>query len=438
MLHKNKKFSGSCTDRAEAKRPSRRDVCPLDSIDLRRARREAGSIFPLVAVAATTLVLFLALALDSGRLYLARTQIQGAADNAARAALRAAYDPAQTTGADARAAGRRAAIDVLAGNSVIDGGVDLSGGDLSFGTFANGAFTADSGSARPSAVRVQLRRTRQSGDAIDGTFMPMGVAAEAVASLQCRQVAVVVDLSASFEEELGRAQAALRGLVDQFEEGAGRGDSLALVTFNGAGTDNDGAAGRLEVELKKVTASSEGEFRSHVNNLQTCPRPSGLPLPACTGTNPSAGLAIAREQLRTPTPECNGERLILLISDGVPCSYDPARSPQENQRRTEALVQSTIAEVEAAEQEGISVSTIFVYDEGSGGGGGGRFGGLFGFGPGSSGGSCPSTPAGESDPDFAESLTRGDIGQYFSNENRESLTQLLALAAGSFPIVMVR
>jgi hypothetical protein len=377
---------------------------------------QAGTVLPLVAVAAMTVILLLALALDSGQLYLARTQLQNAADSAARAALRAAYNPAQTNAGQARLAGVQAATQVLAGNTVIDGGVRLEANDLRYGlyNFDRRSFTAEAQGftppSRPSAVRVQVQRTDAGGHPIQGLFTSLSVRAESIASVRCRQIALALDLSASMLDVIPTEQSGLRSLLPLLERGA-QADMLALVSFDADGTTL-AQAGRVETRLQAVTASSESTFRGDIGALRSCPHA----LTPCLGTNTAAGLALARAQLESTAPVCNGDRLIVVVSDGVPC--DPSSATG-----TAALIDQSTAEVDRAAQEGISVSSIYVFHSG---------GGLFS--------SCPTaSPATgtEDDPTFMASLVRGPQGQSFSNVQGASLEQLLALAIGSFPVVIV-
>lgn len=125
------------------------------------ARRRGVSIvymcFAMVAVCG-----FVSFAVDLGRVQLAKTQLQIAADSAARAA-------AIEVGAGGSTAEVRVEAKAWASaNPVDDGSVTLTNGDIEIGRWVSGAFTT-SGSPR-NAVRITANQINSRGTAIPLTF----------------------------------------------------------------------------------------------------------------------------------------------------------------------------------------------------------------------------------------------------------------------------
>lgn len=98
------------------------------------------------------------LAVDWGRVQLAKTEMQRAVDSAARAA--SVYLPSDTDGA------RSAAISIAAANLVDGQPLTLLTGDIVFGKWNNQTGVFDTSSSTPDAVRITAHRTAARGSAI--------------------------------------------------------------------------------------------------------------------------------------------------------------------------------------------------------------------------------------------------------------------------------
>src|SRR5690606_32908344 len=124
--------------------------------------RRRGSLVALVPALVVMVVAMAVLAVDVGRIYLARSGLQGAADAAAMAAAAALPE-----GPDAALA---AASEAALRNPVLGLPLVLADGDLSFGTWDEGdnVFTplppSEWGSA--DAVRVSARREASRGSGV--------------------------------------------------------------------------------------------------------------------------------------------------------------------------------------------------------------------------------------------------------------------------------
>ena len=140
----------------------------------RGKRMDRGSVMVIVALAMTTLLLFAALALDVGVIWVSRTQSQNADDSAALAAAAAMIEqsgtnPTTVNLAAARAEGARyAGANATVGEAVTtkdgirSGGVNVEPGDFEFGLWDLDTRTLDTGVdlTKPSnvtGVRVTVR-----------------------------------------------------------------------------------------------------------------------------------------------------------------------------------------------------------------------------------------------------------------------------------------
>jgi Flp pilus assembly protein TadG len=113
-----------------------------------------------VALAGICFVVFLALAADTARVYLAAHQLQNGADAAALAGVyRVRNDPVQTAVKDA--IDRTTDKNTVGGDPSIGGGnIQLADSDIVIGVYSGGTFTPTF--ASPNAVKVVARRTADS------------------------------------------------------------------------------------------------------------------------------------------------------------------------------------------------------------------------------------------------------------------------------------
>lgn len=112
------------------------------------------------------LLLVGSLAVDWGRLQLAKTELSTAVDAAGRAAV--AYLPSDTAGA------RTAAISLAAQHTVDGTPLVLQSGDIVFGKWNATTQTLDTSSPTPDAVRIIARRTTSRGTAIGAVLARAG------------------------------------------------------------------------------------------------------------------------------------------------------------------------------------------------------------------------------------------------------------------------
>jgi len=175
----------------------------------RREDRKRGVVVVQVAVGLTTLVGFMALAIDVGAMYTAKTEIQRAADSAA---LAAATELGDYTDGDPMTRARTAAADFANRNKVLNSGVGLDASDVVFGQAHinqdTGKYVFTETTDLPNAVKVRLRRTTGSPSGPMSLFFARvfgiqsaNLAAQATAVLTPRDIAFVLDLSGSHNDD---------------------------------------------------------------------------------------------------------------------------------------------------------------------------------------------------------------------------------------------
>lgn len=168
----------------------------------RSSRR--GAVVPLVAVCMVMMLGFVVLAVDTGQLYLTRTQLQATADAAVMAAtaeLRTAENVAEAEALALEIARR------FGETNKASGVVKFSASDIEIGDYyfnpSTGKYIFDANAATfPSAVRVTARQPETSLFWAGFFGRPKAsVAATAMAVLQPRDIMVVVDLSGSMKHD---------------------------------------------------------------------------------------------------------------------------------------------------------------------------------------------------------------------------------------------
>jgi Flp pilus assembly protein TadG len=128
----------------------------------RLERDERGAVLAFVALVMVVLIGFSALAIDVGRLYVTRAQLQAAADAAALAAVRELPD---------QDAAREAALTLVAGNL----GADVNAGQnlvdaVTFGRWDADARAFVSGGTPVDSTRISLARSQATGNPIQTFF----------------------------------------------------------------------------------------------------------------------------------------------------------------------------------------------------------------------------------------------------------------------------
>ncbi len=180
------------------------------SVRVRGRYLRRGAAAAMVAVSSFVLVGFAALSVDVGHLYSTRAELQRTADAAAMAA---ASQLADYTSGDPLTAARAAAQDMATRNTVLGAGLTLDNGrDIVFGravwNSTNQRYVFTPTESFSNAVRVTARRTSDSANGPVPLFFgrvfghsTKDITATATAILTPRDIALVLDLSASHNDD---------------------------------------------------------------------------------------------------------------------------------------------------------------------------------------------------------------------------------------------
>jgi hypothetical protein len=333
---------------SELQRPERRQTEHLRRHGAACASRgERGVVIPLVAFSFAVFIVALALVLDTGLMVVTKSQAQNVADAAARAAmLTIAHDGADFDGAALIERATRNAREVARSTSMLQGGVNDSNagvpspatnqfgdieiipGDYDFDADPGKRFTPSTdASLPPRAMRVIVRRNDSTPSGPIQRLVPMSrndqsfdLTAESIATLRCRNIVFLVDVSVSFAEDIGRVQSALRETIGDLRDP----DHAAIVAFR-----NQVVSSATSTRL--VPGDEKGDILSLVDRLSDpavkCELNfsifdvfGDIQLPACVGTDMAAAVGKAVDLLQ----EGNGrsascEDVVILMSDGLPC-----------------------------------------------------------------------------------------------------------------------
>jgi hypothetical protein len=291
-----------------------------------RFRAQHGSVSHFVLFALLPLIAVLVMVVDVGLMLTARTQLQNAADASALAAMGAMRDGGDFRTAFAEA-GRYASL-----QPVLRGGVVLEPADVQLGSFDQRTrrFTAGNGFGSAAVRVVARRRAGAPSGPIELMFGKLlgretaDVSAEAVAAVRRRDLVIVQDRTVSFVDSFDEAQRADRALVQSLEAQGFPGDRVGIVSFARDVTE--------EAPLTAVDGNASYLIQQ-IDEMQVC-RSSGRVGGPCYGTDTGIGIDAARRMLLEQALPGPVERVMVVISDGVPCfvEYGGWTAVREGQR----------------------------------------------------------------------------------------------------------
>lgn len=314
-----------------------------------RARSEGGFVLVLVTVGMVLIAGFAALAVDGARLASMRTQCQTTADGAALAAVNELPD---------LDAVRARALEYAAKNmpAGVHGAV-LAPSDVETGHWDPGSRVFTPGSASADAVRLTIRRTADSGNALPLTLGRVfgqdssDVLATAVASFGTAQkwdVTLVQDVTGSFSQEIEDAKDGDQVLLDCILDHAHEDSRFGLVTFTGWG--------QLVSPMLEI-GSGHATLTSKISSIDEC---GSYGMPPCSGTDVAAGLETAVNlMVGDPPDDPETAQAIILVGDGQPTSNSNGSHPGHSTWKLKKLARDWADNAEAA---GISVFVVF-FDE---------------------------------------------------------------------------
>lgn len=364
-----------------------KDAPYSNSNGLRNRRHERGSIVVWVALSAMIVISIMTYTIALGQAYLAKSQLQIAADAAARAAI----DVIEAGGSKSIA--RAIARSIAQGTNALEGGLLLSNDAITFGDWnpASRNFTLNGVTWAP-AVRVAAERTFSSpGGPIE--FLLHGllpnrwleIRTDGTASAACREVIFVVDNSWGMQQEIDEAYQVVDEFMRQMRRRSLPGDKIGMVVFAGDSLsmrdyeDNGGpsawgaAAGELSaIPLNSIDLTSW--IGARVADGRSCGYGEtdfnvvyGERLPtrgpgSCAGKGDQHGIEKAVQMFADESFTCSspGERLIIFITSDTPCWVPSALVPNAFGRRFGGTFAEAYAAADYAYSEGISIQPILI------------------------------------------------------------------------------
>jgi len=288
---------------------------------------------------------------------------------------------------------------------VVGGGVGLEPADVQLGTFDHRTrvFTAGNGFGSAAVRVVARRRAGAPSGPVELLFGKVlgretaDVSADAVASVRRRDLVIVQDRTVSFVDSFDEAKAADRALVRSLEAQGFPGDRVGIVSF-----------ARDVTEEAPLTAVDGGAsyLIGQIDRMQVC-QASGRAGGPCYGTDTGIGIDAARRMLVEQALPGAVERVIVVVSDGVPCflEYGGWAAVREGQR---------VATAEAGEagEAGINIFVVTLDQSDS------------------------SSPCLTVDRDFNESLVRG-YGGAVATRDPGALDDFLVSILRRMPLFLV-
>ena len=341
---------------------------------------------------------FAGLAVDMSYFYVARNQLQTAADAAALAgAIR------MSNVSDMKAEAKKYAQMNLSGDDQV-----LSDADIQRGTWDFGSKTFTVGGGNANAVRVTTRMSQANGNAA-GTFFAsvlgvgsVDIATSAVAAYSTDDrwdVLVVQDVTTSFAGEIGDARDANHVLLDCLQQRTSGDTLVGMVTFTGVAQDY--------VPLDSMDVGYDS-LSTAIDDLNSCNSPG---MPPCSGTHVGAGMERALALFDEADAEAADEgednsgikRSMVILGDGSPNASGPNAGLSDQD-----LMNQAYALADLADADDISIYTVF-YDE-------------------------TNDDAGAA---FFENLVRGD-GKALRTPNSAELPELFASLCAQLPLTLVQ
>lgn len=348
----------------------------------------------MVAVLMVPIMGLAALAIDVAQLYSARAELQTAADAAVMAAADAlpSSGPVQTL-----------AMQYATANDGGNGAV-LAPGDVEVGYWDAATSTFHPAGSPVNGVRVTTRRSQANGNPVSTFFAgvigfdEMDVSATAVAARDVEaDIVIAQDVTVSFREELPFALTADKDLIGTFAAQHAGGVQVGVVSF-----------ARITTDVAPLTYldSGQGQLNAAIDGMSQCTRAgrSGGP---CYGTDLGIGIDRAREMLQQQGRGSDVPRIIVLVTDGVPCFLENGNPVGTGQA-------AATAAANRASAAGIDIFAITLHQP-----------------------TNSSHPCLAADVEFNQSLARG-IGWGTTTTDPASLGAILSSIVDEMPIRLVR
>ena len=363
-------------------------------IPQRKQRRERGVASIAILVGLVALVGFAAFGIDSGYMLATRTQLQNAADAGAHAAVaELRLGLPQSQAAATALAVANANFSAYVGGTANVAQVEIGSWDYGSGTFSSSPM------AGVAAVKVTATSPVNFLLAPVIGLSSTSVEAAAVAALGQRDVVLVQDVTYSFAEEIGEARNALGVFAQAMVAQSLAGDRLGLVTFAEAAS------------IEQPLSALPDQLPNILGAIDAFPFCYDTALPNCAGTHIAPGILQATELFQTQASPPWAEKVIVLVSDGVPCL---PRDEATTQARRAAAVEAA----RLADEAGIHLYSVFLDTPFPGG--------IY----------CHGVSGDAADPNLMDELVGGN-GQFTTTAHEEDLDQILLSILGAMPVRVV-
>ena len=358
---------------------------------------ESGAVLVMIAISIAMMLGFVAFVFDMGRLYIARAELQSAADTIA---VVAAQELPDTFAA-------QDAATVYAEASDGGSGQILDSGDVVPGFWDPVSATFYPGGPNPNAVQITTKRAQDNGNPVEMVFasifgfdtVDVGATAIAARGVVEADIIVLQDVTVSFQEEIDFAKDADKTMVDTFAAEQADTVQMGVVSFARDTWDN-----------APLTPLNTGQaaIKSAIDSMANCTNAGGAGGP-CYGTDIAIGINRARDILENDGRP-GVDKVIVLVSDGLPCI---AEEPVSQWVTTGQ--QWATAAANSAGAAGINIFSITLYTPA-------------GPNPG---------PCSASDITYNESLAKG-VGFGVTTTDPVALSQILASVIDELPVRLVR
>ncbi len=292
-------------------------------------KEENGQLLLLFGLLMPVLIAGGALAFETGYVYMAKNQLQQAADAAVLAGIRDLV-------ANDFDAARTQAVNIAQANSVAGSPIVLDPAqDIEFGRWQNNVFTPDS--STPNAMRVTARRSADSpGGPLPLYFARIigletaNVTASAIAMLNHLDLALVLDRSSSMDDDtrcqrvggrwrvdangiqpIDTMRSAAKAFIDDFDSEV---DSIAVISY--ASTASNPIERQLTSDFGLARSAVEAIPNPPVSAQGHCPSPpSNSPI---WYTHIGDGMDKAIQELTSSRSRVSALKVMVLLSDGQP------------------------------------------------------------------------------------------------------------------------
>jgi hypothetical protein len=319
-------------------------------VSQRNSRRRA-TVLVYSMFATIALLAIVSLAVDFGRMQLAKTELQSATDAAARYGVKGLSSGTASVKSLVVTAGSENKVN--GAGLVIDPTADIEFGEWDPTTKT---FTVLTGAAQSSAtaIRVTGRLMASRGTAVPLVFgsvfgqttCDIKSVCVAATSATANDVFLIQDITTSFKEELPDAKIGDQGLLDRMYSFSAPKSRLAIAVHTGWGT--------TLAPLTEIS-TNYSYLTSRITSIKVA---GSTGMPVASGTDIASGFDEAITAYTaagyTPPP---GTKNVVLVSDGSPTSDSSGKHPTLNDSQLLALAQTR---ANTLWSKGVNIYVVFM------------------------------------------------------------------------------